>query len=92
MIIYYLYRKGFHILTCVDAFVPGLILAYAVGRIGCQMSGDGDWGILNAAYQSLPRGGVAVGSMDIFQQAVDANQAYFILNGTEHAFVPKPGF
>lgn len=47
LIIYYLYRKGFHILTCVDAFVPGLILAYAVGRIGCQLSGDGDWGIPN---------------------------------------------
>jgi phosphatidylglycerol:prolipoprotein diacylglycerol transferase len=92
LIIYYLYRKGFHILTCVDAFVPGLILAYAVGRIGCQLSGDGDWGILNAAYESLPKGGVALGSLDIFQQTVDANQAYFILNGTEHAFVPKPGF
>lgn len=92
LIIYYLYKKGFHILTCVDAFVPGLILAYAVGRIGCQLSGDGDWGILNAAYQSLPRGGVALGSMEAFQQAVDSNQAYFILNGSEHAFVPKPGF
>jgi len=25
-----------------------MILAYAVGRIGCQMAGDGDWGIVNA--------------------------------------------
>lgn len=25
----------------------GMMLAYAVGRIGCQMSGDGDWGIEN---------------------------------------------
>lgn len=47
LIIYYLWRKGFHILTVVDAFAPGLILAYAVGRIGCQLSGDGDWGIPN---------------------------------------------
>lgn len=47
LIIYYLYRKGFHVLTCVDAFAPGLILANAVGRIGCQLSGDGDWGIVN---------------------------------------------
>ena len=23
------------------------MLAYGVGRIGCQMSGDGDWGIEN---------------------------------------------
>ncbi len=28
---------------------PGMMLAYAVGRIGCQMSGDGDWGIDNLA-------------------------------------------
>lgn len=33
-----------------DATAPALILAYAVGRIGCQVSGDGDWGILNSAY------------------------------------------
>lgn len=33
-----------HIADCV---APALILAYAVGRIGCQMSGDGCWGIEN---------------------------------------------
>jgi len=30
-----------------DAAAPALMLAYAVGRIGCQVSGDGDWGITN---------------------------------------------
>ena len=30
-----------------DAIAPALILAYAVGRIGCQLSGDGCWGIVN---------------------------------------------
>jgi prolipoprotein diacylglyceryltransferase len=25
----------------------GMMLAYGIGRIGCQMSGDGDWGIEN---------------------------------------------
>lgn len=33
-----------------DAAAPGLILAYAIGRLGCQVSGDGDWGIYNSAY------------------------------------------
>lgn len=28
-----------------DAVAPGLMLAYGVGRLGCQFSGDGDWGI-----------------------------------------------
>ena len=35
-----------------DAVAPGLIFAYAVGRIGCQMAGDGDWGIIAAAQPS----------------------------------------
>ena len=30
-----------------DAAAPALMLAYAIGRIGCQVSGDGDWGIEN---------------------------------------------
>src|SRR4029079_6416201 len=30
-----------------DAAAPALMLAYALGRIGCQVSGDGDWGIYN---------------------------------------------
>jgi phosphatidylglycerol---prolipoprotein diacylglyceryl transferase len=28
-----------------DSVAPGLMLAYGVGRLGCQLSGDGDWGI-----------------------------------------------
>jgi phosphatidylglycerol:prolipoprotein diacylglycerol transferase len=30
-----------------DVGAPGIMLAYGVGRIGCQLSGDGDWGIVN---------------------------------------------
>jgi len=30
-----------------DAFAPTMMLAYSVGRIGCQVAGDGDWGIEN---------------------------------------------
>lgn len=30
-----------------DGIAPALILGYAVGRLGCQLSGDGDWGIVN---------------------------------------------
>ena len=30
-----------------DVTAPALILAYAVGRIGCQLSGDGCWGVEN---------------------------------------------
>lgn len=27
-----------------DAVAPAMMLGYAIGRIGCQVSGDGDWG------------------------------------------------
>ncbi len=29
-----------------DAVAPALMIAYGVGRIGCQLAGDGDWGIV----------------------------------------------
>ncbi|HCA82477.1 MAG TPA: diacylglyceryl transferase, partial [Flavobacteriales bacterium] len=32
-----------------DAGAPAVMLAYGVGRIGCHVSGDGDWGIVNTA-------------------------------------------
>ncbi len=30
-----------------DSAAPSLMIAYGIGRIGCQVSGDGDWGIIN---------------------------------------------
>lgn len=36
------------LLMC-DAAAPALMLSYATGRLGCHLSGDGDWGIVNAA-------------------------------------------
>lgn len=32
-----------------DAMAPTMMLAYSLGRIGCQISGDGDWGIENTS-------------------------------------------
>lgn len=32
-----------------DATAPALMLAYGIGRIGCQVAGDGCWGIVNTA-------------------------------------------
>lgn len=44
---FYARKKGIPGLHLLDAAAPGLMLSYAVGRIGCQVSGDGDWGIAN---------------------------------------------
>ena len=40
-------RKGLPFLPLADAAAPGMMLAYGIGRIGCHVSGDGDWGIPN---------------------------------------------
>jgi prolipoprotein diacylglyceryltransferase len=37
----------------IDAAAPGLMLAYGIGRIGCHLSGDGDWGIANVAANPI---------------------------------------
>jgi phosphatidylglycerol:prolipoprotein diacylglycerol transferase len=38
------WRRRFPALTLLDVCAPALALGYAVGRIGCQLSGDGDYG------------------------------------------------
>jgi len=38
------YRKGMFNLLLLDICSPALAMGYAVGRIGCQISGDGDYG------------------------------------------------
>ncbi|RXK86154.1 prolipoprotein diacylglyceryl transferase [Filimonas effusa] len=46
-IVWYLRKHKVAIIHAADAFGPVLMLSYALGRIGCQVSGDGDWGIVN---------------------------------------------
>ena len=48
-IIYYCIKNKIPVIHMADAMGPTLILGYAVGRIGCQLAGDGDWGINNTA-------------------------------------------
>jgi phosphatidylglycerol:prolipoprotein diacylglycerol transferase len=46
----YLYicrKKGMKLVHLVDIGSPGMMLAYGIGRIGCHLAGDGDWGIVN---------------------------------------------
>ncbi|MCL5029786.1 MAG: prolipoprotein diacylglyceryl transferase [Bacteroidetes bacterium] len=41
----YIRKKKIPFLVVADATSPSLILAYGIGRIGCQLAGDGDYGI-----------------------------------------------
>ena len=44
-IAWYVRRKGLKLTAFVDAMIPNVLLAYGIGRIGCHLAGDGDWGI-----------------------------------------------
>jgi len=44
-IVWYLRRHDLAVAPVADAAAPGLMLAYGIGRIGCHLAGDGDWGV-----------------------------------------------
>jgi phosphatidylglycerol---prolipoprotein diacylglyceryl transferase len=46
---YYFHKKKISFIKVADAAAPSLMLGYALGRVGCQVSGDGDWGVINSA-------------------------------------------
>jgi phosphatidylglycerol:prolipoprotein diacylglycerol transferase len=79
-----------------DAAAPALMLAYAVGRIGCQVSGDGDWGIYNSAYVVDPQTHIAAAGPGQFQEALQNNSTFFLgehqsLNDVPHKTFKQPG-
>jgi phosphatidylglycerol:prolipoprotein diacylglycerol transferase len=41
---YAIARQGLPWLKVVDCIAPALCIGQAIGRIGCQLAGDGDWG------------------------------------------------
>ena len=45
---WYVKKIGIRPVYMMDIAGMGILLGYAVGRIGCQLSGDGDWGIVSA--------------------------------------------
>ena len=45
--IYYFWKNKLPIMQFLDALGPTVLLAYGLGRVGCQFAGDGDWGIDN---------------------------------------------
>lgn len=77
-IVFYASRKGIKVKHLVDAAAPGLMLAYAIGRLGCQISGDGDWGIYNSAYTADAYGNVSAADPKLFESRVNEQLTYFI--------------
>ena len=48
-VIVYIRKHNIRVIHFADAMAPTMLFAYAAGRIGCHISGDGDWGIPNFA-------------------------------------------
>lgn len=84
--------KKINILHLGDAVAPTLILAYAVGRLGCQVSGDGDWGVLNSAYISQSDGKVIAAAPGDFEKALVDNANYYISEFDSLSNVPSIHF
>ena len=48
-IVVFILKYNMRVIHFADAMAPTMLFAYAAGRIGCHISGDGDWGIVNSA-------------------------------------------
>ncbi len=77
-ICYFGYKKGIKISHLCDSASLALMIAYAVGRIGCQVSGDGDWGVYNSAYISDAIGNVSLAADGDFDKMLQKNSTYFL--------------
>jgi phosphatidylglycerol:prolipoprotein diacylglycerol transferase len=80
-VIWFATRKKINVLHLGDAIAPALILAYGIGRIGCQVAGDGDWGVYNAAYATNADGSIVLAEEGQFEQVLATYPKYF-----EYAF------
>ena len=79
--------RGFLSLALLDMAGPGLALGYAIGRIGCQVSGDGDYGRAWGGPWAMgyprrdrarPRPGVTVHPTPIYETLVMGLVAYVL--------------
>ncbi|MEI7470936.1 MAG: prolipoprotein diacylglyceryl transferase family protein [Chitinophagaceae bacterium] len=74
---WYAHKRGIKLIHLVDSAGPALMIAYAVGRIGCQVAGDGDWGIYNSAYITDSTGKVVEAKAGEYQQQLQHYAMYF---------------
>ncbi|WP_153800422.1 prolipoprotein diacylglyceryl transferase [Foetidibacter luteolus] len=92
---YYFKKHKIPYVHICDAAAPVLLLAYGLGRIGCQVAGDGDWGIVNSAYVSDAAGKVSPAAPGQFQAALQSNTTFYLqqfgsVNNVHHK--PFSGF
>ncbi|MFZ4796264.1 MAG: prolipoprotein diacylglyceryl transferase [Bacteroidia bacterium] len=79
-VVYYAKKNHINPIHLSDAIAPGLMLAYGIGRIGCHLSGDGDWGIVNSAYSANGAGEMMKAAPGYFQANVLPNFSEYYAN------------
>lgn len=90
-----LYIRKFNIkpIHLFDATAPALIIAYGVGRIGCLVSGDGDWGVINSAYRIDDKRNYTVVPPDSVQKEIPLYYEHYIdetNNVVDYIYYEKP--
>jgi phosphatidylglycerol:prolipoprotein diacylglycerol transferase len=76
-------RRSIPVIPMLDATAPSIMLGYGIGRLGCQISGDRDWGI--AANMTLKPGWLPEW---LWAQTYDGNVAGVII--TPPGVYPTP--
>jgi phosphatidylglycerol---prolipoprotein diacylglyceryl transferase len=98
---FYTRKHNINFTLLCDAIAPALILAYSIGRIGCQVAGDGDWGVLNSAYvtEPGPKSKVVLADTATFQRTLQSHGNFYLrnfqVNNTSeipHTAVKAPGW
>lgn len=96
VLLWYAKKKKINWKHLVDSVGPGLMIAYAIGRLGCQISGDGDWGIYNSAYISTPDGKVVLAdSVNNYESILKKDSAtthYFARDMQQFGKIPHKHF
>ena len=94
-IVYYAIKNKIEVRHLADAIAPSLMIAYAIGRIGCQVAGDGDWGIYNSAYKVDSTNKVVLAAPNDFKDSIAAHGEYFVkhyggFDSIPHKSFPEP--
>ncbi len=69
-VLIYARKNNISVIHAMDVAAIVLPLGYAIGRIGCQVSGDGCWGVFNEAFAdpgTIPAAAYQLGQVASFQ-------------------------
>ena len=106
--VFYFYARKYKIRFAylADCAAPAVMIAYGIGRLGCQLAGDGDWGIYNSAYVTQTDASTVAHVTDLRlnrMQTKDSGEIFMqkyaallhtdeMKQGTPHFYAPAPSW